>query len=267
MSKYNPEYWREYYAKNKESRMEAWRNYYHRNKDKIKARLATKPKRKHSNPVRNYWVTLARKDREMLELAKYCMRRPEVLIAVATAHFGAIHQRQINTQREWKARNREHMNLRQREWRLNKTTSELREAEAACRRNPAVLIAILAHEWSGRPASMVESRIRRNIRSNIKNAIAGRRSAYRRITELLGCDIATVKRHLEAQFKPGMSWGNYGEWHIDHWAPLNAFELTIEKEIRTACHYTNLRPLWALENTVKKDRVDLSNPPPAYTQF
>ena len=39
-------------------------------------------------------------------------------------------------------------------------------------------------------------------------------------TEYLGCNIETFKKHLEQQFTEGMSWENYGEWHIDHKIPL-----------------------------------------------
>ena len=38
-------------------------------------------------------------------------------------------------------------------------------------------------------------------------------------TEYLGCNIETFKKHIEQQFTEGMSWENYGEWHIDHKIP------------------------------------------------
>lgn len=71
--------------------------------------------------------------------------------------------------------------------------------------------------------------------------------------EYLGCSWADLKVHLEKQFKPGMTWENYGVsgWHIDHIIPLCAFDLTKEEELKKACHYTNLRPLWGHENLAK----------------
>jgi hypothetical protein len=60
-----------------------------------------------------------------------------------------------------------------------------------------------------------------------------------------------LKAYLEAKFKPGMSWDNYGEWHIDHIIPLNDFELTIREQFLDAVHYTNLQPLWKAENLSK----------------
>ena len=50
-----------------------------------------------------------------------------------------------------------------------------------------------------------------------------------------------------------MSWDNRGQfgWHIDHVIPLNKFDLTNANEFKTACHYTNLQPLWWQANLSK----------------
>lgn len=73
---------------------------------------------------------------------------------------------------------------------------------------------------------------------------------------LLGCSIDNLKKHLEAKFKPGMSWDNYGYdgWHIDHKKPLAWFALSDSQELAEACHYTNLQPLWQQENFGKGAR-------------
>ena len=46
-----------------------------------------------------------------------------------------------------------------------------------------------------------------------------------------------------------MSWENHGEWHIDHKKPLASAKT--EEELKKLCHYTNLQPLWALDNIRK----------------
>jgi len=50
-----------------------------------------------------------------------------------------------------------------------------------------------------------------------------------------------------------MSWDNWTKdgWHIDHIIPLAAFDLTDREQVKQACHYTNLRPMWAEENLSK----------------
>lgn len=40
---------------------------------------------------------------------------------------------------------------------------------------------------------------------------------------LLGCSSSELKTHLEKQFLPGMTWDNFGLWHIDHILPCISF--------------------------------------------
>ena len=72
----------------------------------------------------------------------------------------------------------------------------------------------------------------------------------------LGCTIPELRDHLKNQFTPGMSWDNHGAWHIDHRQPLASFDLSDPDQVRKACHYTNLQPLWAPENQRKHANVD-----------
>lgn len=69
--------------------------------------------------------------------------------------------------------------------------------------------------------------------------------------ELLGCNINDFKKHLQSQFKIGMTWGNYGKWHIDHIKPCASFDLTNLEEQKICFHYSNMQPLWAHENLQK----------------
>lgn len=70
----------------------------------------------------------------------------------------------------------------------------------------------------------------------------------------LGCSIEQLKIYLESRFVSGMTWDNYGEWHIDHIKPLASFDLTDYQQLKEACHYTNLQPLWAVDNLRKGNR-------------
>ena len=76
--------------------------------------------------------------------------------------------------------------------------------------------------------------------------------------ELLGCTIKEFKRHIEDQFQEGMTWDNHTRdgWHIDHIKPLSSFDLTKAENQLKACHYSNLQPLWAIENMQKGDKLD-----------
>jgi len=73
--------------------------------------------------------------------------------------------------------------------------------------------------------------------------------------ELLGCQSDFLKKYLESKFTEGMSWDNYGKWHIDHIVPLSSFDLSDPVQLEKACHYTNLQPLWAKDNLKKSNKI------------
>jgi hypothetical protein len=75
------------------------------------------------------------------------------------------------------------------------------------------------------------------------------------MNKIIGITPIKLKVYLENQFTEGMSWDNYGDWHIDHIVPLSSSN-TIE-EINKLCHYTNLQPLWADEN-IKKGGIKMN---------
>jgi hypothetical protein len=52
-----------------------------------------------------------------------------------------------------------------------------------------------------------------------------------------------------------MTWGNHGEWHIDHIRPLRSFDLTVRDQVLEACNWSNLQPLWAIDNLRKGARA------------
>jgi len=96
-------------------------------------------------------------------------------------------------------------------------------------------------------------RIKHNLRNRMNLAFRKKNWIKNGGSEiLLGENIAVVKSHIEKQFTKGMSWSNYGEWHIDHIKPLSIAK--DEKELNELCNYKNLQPLWKLDNILKRDK-------------
>lgn len=94
-------------------------------------------------------------------------------------------------------------------------------------------------------------------RSRIGHALRGVYKAAHTI-ELLGCTPAELRAHLEALFKPGMTWANRGHgkgrWTVDHVLACATFDLTDPAQQRECFHYTNLQPMWFEENSGKGAR-------------
>jgi len=72
--------------------------------------------------------------------------------------------------------------------------------------------------------------------------------------DLVGYSYEELERHLESQFQSGMTWDNYGEWVVDHRKPIAAFTFNSaeDKEFQECWALSNLRPLWAEENSHKQ---------------
>lgn len=101
----------------------------------------------------------------------------------------------------------------------------------------------------------INFKLRENLRTRLYLSIKKEWKSGSAIKDL-GCSIDNLKRYLESKFIEGMSWENYGEWHIDHIKPLSSFDLTKRDEFAVACHYTNLQPLWAKDNIRKGDKCE-----------
>ena len=69
---------------------------------------------------------------------------------------------------------------------------------------------------------------------------------------LLGCDISYFMKYISHRFTNGMTFDNYGEWHIDHIVPCAKFDLTKQSEIIKCFHFTNLQPIWKNNKTAIK---------------
>lgn len=69
--------------------------------------------------------------------------------------------------------------------------------------------------------------------------------------ETLGYSADDLKTAIEAKFQTGMTWENYGEWHIDHIRPLSVLIAGGERDPAVLNALSNLQPLWAFENISK----------------
>jgi len=107
----------------------------------------------------------------------------------------------------------------------------------------------MQRKYRSKPQAKVVDALRGRLRRAVK-------FKHKSALELVGCDISFLMGYLEAQFKDGMTWDNYGEWHIDHIKPCSSFDLLKYEEQLVCFHYSNLQPLWAIENLIKGDRYE-----------
>lgn len=101
-----------------------------------------------------------------------------------------------------------------------------------------------------------EAKIKQNLRNRINLVLKGKIKSGSTI-DLLGCKVEFFMQYLESKFSKGMTWDNHSRngWHIDHIIPCANFDLTDPEQQKKCFHYSNLQPLWAVDNLRKSDKV------------
>lgn len=94
----------------------------------------------------------------------------------------------------------------------------------------------------------------KNLRTRMWSVLNGT-SKHAPTLKLLGCTVEHFRFHLEQQFSDGMTWDNYGDWHLDHVQPCASFDQTDPEQQKQCWHYTNYQPLWAEDNLRKSDTI------------
>ena len=97
-------------------------------------------------------------------------------------------------------------------------------------------------------------KFRKSLSGNIRDSFKrGGFSKTSRTYKILGEEWLVIKEYFESKFTEGMSWENYGEWHIDHILPIST--ATCEEDVIRLNHYTNLQPLWKEDNLRKSNKM------------
>lgn len=97
-----------------------------------------------------------------------------------------------------------------------------------------------------------QNKVSMNISRGIRKSLGRHKNGYK-WESLLGYSLEDLKSHLASLFSDGMTWENYGDWHIDHIRPVSSFDIKDEycQDFIDCWSLTNLQPLWAKDNLSK----------------
>jgi hypothetical protein len=97
--------------------------------------------------------------------------------------------------------------------------------------------------------------LKKRLRNLVRNSF--RKKGYHKLEsktkDIIGISFNEFKLYMESKFVDGMNWENRSAWHIDHIIPLSTAKSA--QELIALSHYTNLQPLWAIENLKKGDKL------------
>ncbi len=99
-----------------------------------------------------------------------------------------------------------------------------------------------------------EIKLIRSMRCRMRDWVKkGRRIAC--VEKVLGCSRQVFRDRIASMFTEGMSWANYGAWHLDHITPCAAFNQSDPIEFACCWRFDNFQPLWAADNLAKSDSM------------
>jgi hypothetical protein len=111
------------------------------------------------------------------------------------------------------------------------------------------------NEFRQTPLYKLHDSIANAINQSFKRLNKSKQSSTLEILGLESWD--KLREHIESQWIEGMSWENYGNtkesWSIDHFKPKSLAKT--EEEVKKLNHYTNLRPMWHVENIRKRNKI------------
>ena len=230
----NKEYLKNYYLKNKELYSDRSKEYYELNSNTIK---------ENSKKWRESNIEYTKEYHK-----KYYSENKEELLEYKKDHYLNNKDMYLDNSKKWKEENKEFYLKCLKQWRgENKEYSK----------------DYLKKWFNDNPDKRKE--YYENLRLNNPHIIAWRtvlKNAIQRINtkksnstiEMLGYSSNDLKIHMELLFLDGMSWENWGEWHIDHKIPVSKFDK--ETPMTIVNNLNNLQPLWALDNLSKSNKIE-----------
>jgi len=171
------------------------------------------------------------KERVKAKAQEYYWKNRETILPKVRAYEKAHAAESLRRHREYRAANPEIVKARMDAYKhrrnvLNKMRREESPLFVACNTNRQ---RVWRYLWFGAPEGSATHR-------------------------MIGCTPQEFRDHLQAKFRDGMNWSNYGGlWEIDHIIPLVSAKTV--QEVERLGHYTNLQPLLISENVAKGVRI------------
>jgi hypothetical protein len=212
---------------------------------------------------------MTKKEKDAVRQKEWRLRNPERYRAILLRSLAKNRAKRLARRRELYKLNPEKDRERNRKWMAKnpgyhsawhkqcrkRDPERYREYESR-RVRPAGQRNVALRKWSAKKqATDLNWRLTKNLRTRLWWALKKNAKSASTIG-LLGCNtVEDFKIYLETLFEPGMNWDNYGnkqgQWSVDHIMPCAIFDLTKRKHQIRCFHFSNLRPMWHVDNLRK----------------
>jgi hypothetical protein len=166
-------------------------------------------------------------------------------------HYLRNREKYLQKMRDYKIANRDNI-LKYKKQNRDENREAIKEYRKLWRIRNKEKIALRRKEYRLNYLKDPKNKLINSFRGQIKRALSNNyvKGSWKK---LLGCSVEVCKSYLESKFQTGMTWENHGSWHIDHIKPISSYTL---HELHLAFHYTNLQPLWAIDNLRKGSKFE-----------
>lgn len=154
-----------------------------------------------------------------------------------------VKMRKKNDYKLWSSKNREHLREYHKKWREN-NVSHLRESRNRYEK---------MHKDNNPTYKLIC-----NFRTAICTVLKEKKlTKYGHYFDILGYTQQDLIDHLDKLLNNGMTWENYGKWHVDHKIPISFFKFKSinDDEFKKCWSLDNLQPMWEKENLSKSNRI------------
>jgi hypothetical protein len=158
-------------------------------------------------------------------------------------HYLKNREKRLQYFSDWQKDNRDRLNDYHQKWR-EKNIDKHREYKRKYEK----------HRKDTDPLYKLISNFRTAIYQVLKESNVEKNGHY---FDILGYTPEELINHLEKQFTEGMTWDNYGEFHVDHKLPISSFNIKEigDEEFMKCWSLDNLQPMWGEENIRKSNKV------------
>lgn len=163
----------------------------------------------------------------------------------------------LSQQKLYKQKHKKQISLQGKKYYLKNRKRIIKKSQIYYQKNKTKCMQKSIAYKNKRNRTEVTFRLIGNLRHRIFCALRGYTKSLNTMF-LIGCEVDYLMYHIQLQFKEGMSWDNYGlkGWVIDHIKPCSKFDLSKKSEQIKCFNYTNLQPLWYLENISKGNKFN-----------
>lgn len=183
-----------------------------------------------------------------LQSSKWRSENPERKLYLDRLWKKENNERHLENSRRWSRENKAKKADMDKQWYLKNKQSRSEYTASWYKENKDRVLYTVGRWKANQRAINPEYRLREAMGNMVRRVLSAKTE---RTSIYLGYSTTDLREHLERQFTKGMSWDNYGEWHIDHIYPVSLFISDGETDPSKINCLSNLRPLWAKENLSK----------------